>query len=322
MIFRFVEGDPNSPARSSDAPASAFSKLWIGDRVPRKIDALSLMSMSDAFFGRVFHARRELVPFGTVSLTTYFHADAEDLAAEDITPRSRRRRRQDLSQELWRSEPGTLVTAGPPARDHGIRLRISRRSRIQSAVRSSLESRTRPCPKLANRKPRAVALLGVPIEIGASQRGTLMGPDALRTAGIGRVLEQLGFDVEDHGNLRVSARCIRRWSAAGKRQILRRHQSLDPRAQRTRLSARPLRRDSDLHGRRSQPVDGIGERRRALLAGNGPAAFRAVARRPRRLQHAGHHRDRQHARHVGGVSMRRARPRWLAGRRAAGLDQS
>jgi Thioesterase-like superfamily len=52
---------------------------------PRKIDALSLMSMSDAFFGRVFHARGELMPFGTVSLTTYFHADAEDLAAEDIT---------------------------------------------------------------------------------------------------------------------------------------------------------------------------------------------------------------------------------------------
>ena len=39
----------------------------------------------DAFFGRVFHAKRELVPFGTVSLTTYFHADAVDLAAEDIT---------------------------------------------------------------------------------------------------------------------------------------------------------------------------------------------------------------------------------------------
>ena len=31
------------------------------------------MAMSDAFFGRVFHARGELVPFGTVSLTTYFH---------------------------------------------------------------------------------------------------------------------------------------------------------------------------------------------------------------------------------------------------------
>src|SRR3954470_23353110 len=49
-------------------------------------------------------------------------------------------------------------------------------------------------------QPR-VALLGVPIEIGASQLGTLMGPDALRTAGIGRILDQLGFAVEDHGNL-------------------------------------------------------------------------------------------------------------------------
>ena len=49
-----------------------------------------------------------------------------------------------------------------------------------------------------------IALLGVPIEIGASQLGTLMGPDALRTAGIGRILDQLGFAVEDHGNLAYS----------------------------------------------------------------------------------------------------------------------
>ena len=58
-----------------------------------------------------------------------------------------------------------------------------------------------------SKKPR-IALLGVPIEIGASQRGTLMGPDALRTAGIGRVLEQLEFQVEDHGNLET----CRAWS--------------------------------------------------------------------------------------------------------------
>src|SRR6478672_6007791 len=84
--FRFAEGEPDFNGATPDAePASAFSKLWIGDRIPRKIDLLSLMSMSDAFFGRVFHARRELVPFGTVSLTTYFHADAQDLAAEDTT---------------------------------------------------------------------------------------------------------------------------------------------------------------------------------------------------------------------------------------------
>jgi len=83
--FRFADGDPDFDSGIKQGPASALSKLWIGDRVPRKIDMLSLMSMSDAFFGRVFHARRELMPFGTVSLTTYFHADAEDLAAEDIT---------------------------------------------------------------------------------------------------------------------------------------------------------------------------------------------------------------------------------------------
>ena len=82
--FRFVEGYPDFSGAKKDVPASAFSKLWISDRVSRKIDALSLMSMSDAFFGRVFHARGELVPFGTVSLTTYFHTDADDLAAEDI----------------------------------------------------------------------------------------------------------------------------------------------------------------------------------------------------------------------------------------------
>jgi arginase len=48
-----------------------------------------------------------------------------------------------------------------------------------------------------------VALLGVPVEIGASQAGTLMGPAALRTAGIARVLEQLGLDVDDHGDLSI-----------------------------------------------------------------------------------------------------------------------
>jgi acyl-CoA thioesterase len=83
--FRFVEGYPDFSGARKEAPASAYSKLWIADRVPRQIDMLSLMSMSDAFFARIFHARRELMPFGTVSLTTYFHADTEDLAAEDIT---------------------------------------------------------------------------------------------------------------------------------------------------------------------------------------------------------------------------------------------
>ena len=50
---------------------------------------------------------------------------------------------------------------------------------------------------------RKIAVLGAPIEIGASQRGTLMGPDALRTAGLLTLLEGLDFVVEDHGNMTV-----------------------------------------------------------------------------------------------------------------------
>ena len=50
-------------------------------------------------------------------------------------------------------------------------------------------------------RPNRIALLGAPVEIGASQLGTLMGPDAMRTAGLKPLLEELGFAVEDHGNL-------------------------------------------------------------------------------------------------------------------------
>jgi arginase len=51
---------------------------------------------------------------------------------------------------------------------------------------------------------KRIAVLGAPIEIGASQRGTLMGPAALRTAGLLTVLEGLDFTVEDHGDMSVA----------------------------------------------------------------------------------------------------------------------
>jgi arginase len=47
-------------------------------------------------------------------------------------------------------------------------------------------------------------VIGAPIDMGASQRGTLMGPAALRTAGLLTLLEGLGFDVNDHGDLSVA----------------------------------------------------------------------------------------------------------------------
>jgi arginase len=51
----------------------------------------------------------------------------------------------------------------------------------------------------------SIALLGSPIDIGASQRGTLMGPAALRTAGLAAVLGRLGFEVRDHGDISIDA---------------------------------------------------------------------------------------------------------------------
>ena len=49
-----------------------------------------------------------------------------------------------------------------------------------------------------------VAMIGVPLEIGASQRGTLMGPAALRTAGLLTVLTALGLEVTDHGDIGIA----------------------------------------------------------------------------------------------------------------------
>ena len=84
--FRFVEGTPDYRRETRrEIPASAFSKMWLSDATPRQVDFLSLLSMSDTFFARIFHVLGVIVPIGTVSLTTAFHADASDLAAENTT---------------------------------------------------------------------------------------------------------------------------------------------------------------------------------------------------------------------------------------------
>jgi arginase len=57
--------------------------------------------------------------------------------------------------------------------------------------------------KSIKRQTPRIAVLGAPIDMGASQRGTLMGPAALRTAGLVTLLEALDLDVIDHGDLSV-----------------------------------------------------------------------------------------------------------------------
>ena len=48
---------------------------------------------------------------------------------------------------------------------------------------------------------RRIALIGAPIEVGTSEPGALMGPAALRTAGLVRTLSDLGHAIVDHGDV-------------------------------------------------------------------------------------------------------------------------
>ncbi|WP_339633439.1 arginase [uncultured Sneathiella sp.] len=48
---------------------------------------------------------------------------------------------------------------------------------------------------------KSILLVGVPADHGSWRKGCLMGPDALRTAGIMDMLERLGYEVTDSGNL-------------------------------------------------------------------------------------------------------------------------
>lgn len=50
-------------------------------------------------------------------------------------------------------------------------------------------------------RPRKVALIGAPTDVGTSTLGAAMGPDALRVAQLGPALQRLGLEVHDTGNL-------------------------------------------------------------------------------------------------------------------------
>ncbi len=53
--------------------------------------------------------------------------------------------------------------------------------------------------------PQRIALIGAPVEVGTSEPGALMGPAALRTAGLVRTLRDLGHAVEDRGDVAPEA---------------------------------------------------------------------------------------------------------------------
>jgi len=114
--FRFVSGAPGFDT-ALNTPNDASSLVWMRDAEPRQLDALSLTAISDCFFGRIFQALGRVVPFGTVSMATYFHADSADLAAEDATMvlgaangRSFSKNFGDQVGELWSPSGRLLAT--------------------------------------------------------------------------------------------------------------------------------------------------------------------------------------------------------------------
>lgn len=54
---------------------------------------------------------------------------------------------------------------------------------------------------IARRERQRISLIGAPIEEGAGTPGALMGPAALRTAGLPAILADLGHDVSDRGDI-------------------------------------------------------------------------------------------------------------------------
>lgn len=77
--LRFVEGP--FPGEDAQPSASSTTTLWVRDRVGRPVDYPALAALCDIFFPRVFLRRGGFVPAGTISLTTYFHADQQQLNA-------------------------------------------------------------------------------------------------------------------------------------------------------------------------------------------------------------------------------------------------
>lgn len=79
--MRFLPGFGPGPFDGVEQPHSV-SRLWVRDEPARPMDFPSLAAICDTFFPRIFVRRRKPGAIGTVTLTTYFHADSTMLAAQ------------------------------------------------------------------------------------------------------------------------------------------------------------------------------------------------------------------------------------------------
>jgi len=93
----------------------SLTQLWMRDTPPRPLDFVALAALADVFFPRVWLRRARQVPAGTVSITVYFHATAEQLRATGTGFLLGQARGQefrngffDQTVQLW-NEAGTML---------------------------------------------------------------------------------------------------------------------------------------------------------------------------------------------------------------------
>ncbi|MBK8457878.1 MAG: thioesterase family protein [Phyllobacteriaceae bacterium] len=116
--LRYVGGAPQFAAKPFASLLDSRSLLWVADRPARPLDFPALASIADAFLPRIVKARGLMVPLGTVSLTTYFHATAPEIARLGAGPvlgvaQAKRMHANffDQHMELW-SRDGQLLATG------------------------------------------------------------------------------------------------------------------------------------------------------------------------------------------------------------------
>ena len=113
--MRFVDGA--FPGANGHPNPSSTSTLWVRDSAQRRVDYPALAALCDVFVPRVFLRRGAFIPAGTISLTTYFHADQQELDALGgdyvlATAHANRFSRGYFDQhaQLWTREGALLAT--------------------------------------------------------------------------------------------------------------------------------------------------------------------------------------------------------------------
>jgi len=85
--MRFVKGEVDFTNRDPNANLrEPVTQVWMRDKPNRPLDYVALAALSDAFIIRAFVVRNVFVPVGTVSLTTFFHADEATMRAQGSEP--------------------------------------------------------------------------------------------------------------------------------------------------------------------------------------------------------------------------------------------